>query len=187
MNKIPKCVTEFDFTLLLEGLEEINEGIENALFEAGCDDCTISMRFGRVYLTFSRSAESFKDAVLSAICNVRDSKIEASVLRVDQCDLITQSEIARRIDRSRQLVNLYINGSRGPGGFPPPVCNIAEGAPLWYWCEVAYWLFENNIIKEDEHRDALELSVINSVLELEWQREIAPDLTKQITQALCKC
>ena len=43
------------------------------------------------------------------------------------------------------------------------------------------------LIKEDEHRDALELSVINSVLEIERQREIAPELTKQIMQSLCKC
>ena len=146
------------------------------------------MRYGRVYLTFSRSAESFKDAVISAICNVQDSKIPASVLQVDQCDLITQSEIACRIGRSRQLVNLYINGSRSLGGFPLPVCNITDtdGAPLWNWCEVAYWLFENNIIKEDEHRDALELSVINSVLEIERQRKIEPGLTEQIMEALCK-
>jgi len=186
MTNSLKCLTEFEFTLLLEGIDEINEEFENALFEAGCDDCTISQRYGRVYLTFSRSAESFKDAVISAISNIRDSKISASVLRVDQCDLITQSEIARRIGRSRQLVNLYINGSRGPGGFPPPVCNITDGAPLWFWCEVAHWLFENNLIKEDEHRDALELSVINSVLEIKRQREIAPELTEQIMQALGK-
>ncbi len=186
MANTPKCLTEFDFTLLLEGINEIDEHIENAIFEARCDDCTISQRYGRVYLTFSRTAESFKDAVISAISDIRDSKISASVLRVDQCDLITQSEIARRIGRSRQLVNLYINGSRGPGGFPPPVCNITDGAPLWYWCEVACWLFENNLIKKEELQDALELSVINNVLEIERQRVIAPELTEQIMHALGK-
>ena len=72
MNNIPKCVTEFDFTLLLEGIDEINEEIEGSLFEAGCDDCTISARFGRVYLTFSRSAESFKDCLLYTSPSPRD-------------------------------------------------------------------------------------------------------------------
>lgn len=184
ISNTPKCEIEFEFTLLLEGISEINEDIENALFESGCDDCTISMRFGRVYLTFSRSAASLKNAIISGICNVRDSQIQASVLRVDQSDLITQSEIARRIDRSRQLVGLYINGSRGPGGFPPPACNIADGAPLWQWSEVTHWLFENSLIKEDQHKDALVLSAINSVLEMERQTKIAPELTKYITQSL---
>ena len=115
---MPKCETEFDFTLLLDGIDKITPDVEDVLFTAGCDDATISLRFGRMYLTFSRSAASLKDAIISAIKNVRESGIDATVLRVDQCDLVTQSEIARRIHRSRQLVNQYITGGRGPGGFP---------------------------------------------------------------------
>jgi hypothetical protein len=145
------------------------------------------LRFGRIYLTFSRSAVSLKDAIISAIKNVRESGIDATVLRVDQCDLVTQSEIARRIHRSRQLVNQFINGGRGPGGFPAPACNITDGAPLWYWCEVAFWLWENNIIKEEDVREAQDLMVINSVLELERQRQLSPELTKEIMEALSLC
>lgn len=179
-----KCETEFDFTLLLEGIDDISQEVEDALFEAGCDDATISLRYGRIFLTFSRSAVSLKDAIISAINDVKESNIPASVLRVDQCDLVTQAEIARRIERSRELVRLYISGARGPGGFPTPVCNITDGAPLWYWCEVAYWLWQNNIIKEDELRDAQDLAVINSVLELERQRQVSPQLTREVVEAL---
>lgn len=184
---MPKCETEFDFTLLLDGVDRITPDVEDALFTAGCDDATISLRFGRVYLTFSRSAVSLKDAIISAIKNVRESGIDATVLRVDQCDLVTQSEIARRIHRSRQLVNQYINGGRGPGGFPAPACNVTEGTPLWYWCEVAFWLWENNIIKEEDVREAQDLTVINSVLELERQRQVSPELTQEIMEALSLC
>lgn len=182
-----KCDTEFDFTLLLDGVNKITLEIENALYDAGCDDATISLRFGRLYLTFSRSAASLKDAIISAIKNVRESGIDATVLRVDQCDLVTQAEIARRIHRSRQLVGQYVKGGRGPGGFPAPACNITDGVPLWYWCEVAYWLWENNIIKEEDLRDAQDLTVINSVLELERQRRVSPELTKEIMEALSLC
>jgi len=184
---MPQCETEFDFTLLLDGIEEITPDVEDALFTAGCDDATISLRFGRMYLTFSRSAVSLKDAIISAIKNVRKSGIDATVLRVDNCDLVTQSEIARRIHRSRQLVNQYIAGGRGPGGFPAPACNITDGAPLWYWCEVAFWLWENNIIKEQDLREAQDLTVINSVLELERQRQVSPELTREIVEALSLC
>lgn len=180
----PQCETEFDFTLLLDGIDEITSDVEDALFVAGCDDATISLRFGRLYLTFSRSAVSHTQAILGAIKDVRKSGIDATVLRVDQCNLVTQAEIARRIPRSRQLVNQYISGARGPGGFPAPACNITDGVPLWYWCEVAYWLWENNIIKEGDSRDAQELTVINSVLELERQQRVSPELTREIMKAL---
>lgn len=184
---MPKCETEFDFTLLLNGIDKISSDVEDALFTAGCDDATISLRFGRVHLTFSRSAVSFRDAIISAIGDVRRSGIGATVLRVDECDLVTQSEIARRIDRSRQLVNQYISGTRGQGGFPAPACNITDGAPLWHWCEVAIWLWENNLIKEGDLRAAQDVTVINSVLELEHQRQLSPELTKEIMAALCAC
>ena len=180
----PKCESEFDFTLLLEGIDTLTPEIEDALFAAGCDDATISVQFGRVYLTFTRSAASLKDAIISAIKNVRTSRANASVLRVDQCNLVTQSEIARRIGRSRQLVNQYISGGRGPGGFPAPACNITDGVPLWYWCEVAFWLWQNDIIKEEDVREAQDLTVINSVLELERQAQVSPELTREIMQAL---
>jgi hypothetical protein len=81
-------------------------------------------------------------------------------------------------------VNQYISGARGPGGFPGPVCNITDGVPLWAWCEVAFWLFENNLIREDVLREAQDLTVINNVLELERQLQVSPELTKEILQAL---
>lgn len=185
MARNEQCESEHDFTLLLEGISQIDASAENALFEADCDDATVSVRSGRVYLVFSRTAPSLKHAILSAIRDVRASDIGASVLRVDVCDLVTQADIARRIGRSRQLVNQYISGARGPGSFPAPVCNITDGAPLWYWCEVAYWLWQNDFIKEEVLREAQELAVINSILELERQRHIEPALTKEIMKALC--
>ena len=89
---------EFDFTLVLEGICEINASDEDALFEAGCDDATISVRSGRVFLTFSREAPSIKDAIISAVDNVKDSKINARVLRVDVCDLVTPKPPDKRRD-----------------------------------------------------------------------------------------
>jgi transcriptional regulator with XRE-family HTH domain len=182
-----QCDVEFDFTLLLDGINQVSTEVEDALFAAGCDDATISVRAGRVYLTFSRTAGSLKDAILSAIKSVRASGVRATVLRVDQCTLITQAEIARRIGRTRQLVHQYITGARGPGGFPPPACHITKDAPLWYWCEVAYWLSEHDIIREEDSREAQDLTVINSALELAWQRRMSPEETKAILEELSLC
>ena len=174
------CKSEHDFALVLTGISKVAPEAENALFDAGCSDATLSIRAGRVFLTFSRNAESLKDAILTAIQDVCKANIGADVLRVDTCNLVTQADIARKIGRTRQLVHQYMMGVRGPGSFPAPVCDITEGAPLWYWCEVAYWLWQNDMIKEDVLREAQEVAVINSFLELAYQRQIEPELTGEV-------
>ena len=180
-------MTECDFTLSLDGIADLTTDVEDAFFEAGCDDATVSMQRGRVYLRFTREATSFRDAVISAVKNVRDANIGAIVLRVDHCNLVTQAEIARRIGCSRQLVNQYIKGTRGPGKFPPPICDLYENTPLWYWCDVALWLLDAKIIEEEDYREAQDVTVINSVLELEHQRRLSPDPTKEIMSRLSIC
>ena len=186
INKMTRraCEREHDFTLVLTGITDLTPEVEKAFFEAGCDDATLSMRSGRPFLTFSRLAPSLKDALLSAINDVRKANIGANVLRVDICNLVTQSEIAQRIGRTRQLVHQYVTGERGPGAFPPPVCNISDDddSPLWYWCEVAYWLYENNMIPEEALRDAQALSLINDILELNHQTQTDPALAKEILE-----
>jgi len=129
-TRIP-CAYEHDFVLVLTGITELTPAAADALFEAGCDDATISVRSSRVFLTFSRTAASLRDAILSAIQDVRKSRIGAEVLRVDDRNLLTQAEIARKIGRTRQLVHLFISGARGPGGFPAPTCHITDDALLW--------------------------------------------------------
>jgi hypothetical protein len=178
MKKGPE--KEYDFALVLTGIRELSPKVENALFETGCDDATLSRRFGRVYLTFSRRAPTLKDAILSAIRDVRKARIGADVLRIDSCDLVNQSEIARRIGRTRQLVHQYISGERGPGGFPPPVCHISDDAPLWMWCEVAHWLWQNDMIKEEVLREAQQVAVINDVLNLQHQKQLDPQLIEEV-------
>jgi hypothetical protein len=176
--------TDHDFTLVLTGIPDLTPDVENALFAAGCDDGTLAMRMGRPYITFSRRAPTLKDAVLRAIENVRNAGIGADVLRVDNCNLVTQAHIARKIDRSRQLVHQYMLGERGPGGFPPPVCGITDEVPLWRWCEVAYWLWQNHIVEENVLRDAEEVELINNLLELTRQKADNPDLMKQLMRSM---
>jgi hypothetical protein len=182
MTSRNECRCEHEFTLVLEGVPELTEDSENALFEAGCDDATISVRFGRIYLAFAREAASLKEAILSAIRCVKKSGVPNEVLRVDHCDLVTQADIARRIDRHRQQVHQYINGTRGPGGFPPPACELSESKPVWYWCEVAHWLWTHDMVKQDVLRDAREVSQINSVLDYVRQQKWDPSLTAELVE-----
>jgi transcriptional regulator with XRE-family HTH domain len=176
--------SEYDFVLVLTDGVTLTNQLENALFEAGCDDATLSARSGRLYLRFSRQAASAKEAILSAIANVRAANVGADVLRVDDCNLVTQAEIARRIGRSRQLINQYITGIRGPGKFPAPACELCEGSPLWYWCEVAYWLAQNDMITQSDLQEAEEVDAINAVLEIEQQRRMRPQLMQEVERAV---
>ena len=66
---------EHDFTLVLEGVRDLE--VNDALFEAGCDDATLSIRSGQAFLTFARRAESLSAAVDSAIRDVAKAKIVA--------------------------------------------------------------------------------------------------------------
>ncbi|CAN5775734.1 hypothetical protein BH23PLA1_BH23PLA1_16630 [soil metagenome] len=174
------CAREHEFVLVLSGVSELGPRVMDALFEAGCDDATPSVRFGRVYLTFARVAPTLKEAILSAIRDVRRAGIGASVLYVDDCNLVTQADIARRIKRTRQQVGQYIYGKRGPGHFPGPVCDLAEGHPLWMWCEVSCWLWQNGIVGEDVLEESRAVAVINSVLDLLHQRGHDSDLVEEV-------
>ena len=155
---------EFDFALILSGPTELTDDMADALFAAGCDDATPSVCYGRVWMEFSRAAPSYKDAVISAIRDVRKAGIGADVAQIDECNLVTQAEIARRADKSPQYVQQLVSGQRGPGRFPPPVCHLSEKTLLWQWCEVSFWLSENNVIRRDVFDEAQVTHAINDAL-----------------------
>lgn len=57
---------EHDFSIVLDEIQELSPIVEDAFFEAGCDDATMSFREGRLFLTFTRRAVSRSDAIESA-------------------------------------------------------------------------------------------------------------------------
>jgi hypothetical protein len=179
MDHMIPCEYEHEFVLVLTGVEGLSTEAEDALFEAGCGDATISVRSGRVFLAFTRTATSLREAILGAIRNVREARIGAEVLRVDDCNFVTQADIARKIGRSRQLVHQFIMGSRGSGGFPAPSCHINDTAPLWRWCEVAHWLWQNGMLKENALRAAQDVDTINCVLDFVHKKQVDPDFVEQ--------
>jgi SAM-dependent methyltransferase len=61
------------------------------------------------------------------------------IIRTDP-DLVGVSDIARRIERSRQNVQQWVNGERNGGRpFPPPE-GSAGRALVWRWADVNVWL-----------------------------------------------
>lgn len=172
--------SEYDFTLILTGITPETDGVEDALFDAGCDDATFAFRSGRPVLTFARRGHSLKDAIISAIRDVRRTNLGADVLRVDGCNFVSLAEIARRIGRTRQVVHQYMRGQRGPGGFPGPVFELGEGIMAWSWCEVVDWLYEHDMIEQQARQNAQEINTINGILELEALRKQNAELTEEV-------
>jgi hypothetical protein len=175
-----------DFTLVLSGVSEVTSELEDALYSAGCDDATLSMRAGRAYLTFTGRAGTLRESIVRAIQRVRSASAQIDVLRVDVDDLVSPAEIARRIGKSRQLTHAYITGKRGPGDFPPPASGVTRDAPSWSWREVAEWLHAHEMISAASLREIQEVSIINSVLELRRQVESAPAVMSEVMRTIHK-
>jgi hypothetical protein len=104
-----KMESEHEFTLIIDGISELAPSIVDALFEAGCDDATISRQGELVSIDFDRVAPTRADAVLSAIQDVRKANIGARVLRVEDCEqghYLTEAEAAKEAK-----VTAAINGA----------------------------------------------------------------------------
>lgn len=156
--------TTHTFTLILADSPEINDDLENALFEAGCDDALLGSRNGVTYLDFDREADTLRDAIESAI---RDVQIAGyAVARIEPDDLTNAAEIARRIGRSRESIRQLVTGVRGPGGFPPPVSSITGSSPLWRWSEVAKWFAHHQLTDSAPLPEAQTIRRINAFLEV---------------------
>jgi len=102
----------YRFVLVLSGLSSLDEHIEDALFEAGCDDALLIFRDNVPDLEFDRAAISLEKAIYAAITDVESANIGARVLRVE----IT---IRQRIDQhlapitdEQELDNLLISAIR---------------------------------------------------------------------------
>jgi hypothetical protein len=79
----PRPQREFDFTLVLKDVSELTFELADRIFEAGCDDATVSQRSCRIFLRFSRAAGSMQDAITSAIADLRHAGFEVESMSRD--------------------------------------------------------------------------------------------------------
>ncbi|NLY01989.1 MAG: hypothetical protein GXY83_38390 [Rhodopirellula sp.] len=78
---------QFDFTMILVSETDLSEDMAEALFQAGCDDCTPVVSNGVPFLYFHREADGIHEAIRSAVadveragCKVAEVRIEAEAL-----------------------------------------------------------------------------------------------------------
>ena len=122
-----KKLEAYEFTLVLDGVDDQTEGLEDQLFDAGCDDALINFRNGTVYLDFNREASSVEDAVISAIKDVENSTLVVKVISILPDDQVSAAEIAKRLNKSRQIVSLWVKRERRQGlPFPNPISKLTD-------------------------------------------------------------
>ena len=168
------------FTLFLRGADILQEEHLNALFENGCDDALFGVRDGAQYGAFDRQADSFSEALASAIADVTTAIDGLYVTRIEPDDFITMAAIATRSGLSREYIRLLSTGKRGPGNFPAPIAQVDEKTRLWHWPDVARWLTEYQKAKITLDVHAAELiAAMNAAFDLRehvGQLHAGPDL-----------
>jgi predicted DNA-binding transcriptional regulator AlpA len=150
-----------EFSVIASGLDPAAEDFESRFYDAGCDDATVSFQKGHIIIDFAREAESFMEAICSAVAAVVSAG--ATIERIEPDPLVSLSDIAARTGMSRAAMTQYAKGQRGKG-FPPPIARVTSESPLWDWAAVAAWLFESHKVSQDEVIRARVVRAANEVL-----------------------
>jgi hypothetical protein len=77
----------YRFSVILANLAEISDDLADALFEAGCDDGSPWSSQGVGAVNFDREAESFEQAVRSAIADVQKAGCHVAWVKIEPQDL----------------------------------------------------------------------------------------------------
>jgi hypothetical protein len=126
----------FTVSVVLDDVDLSDEIIE-AVF-ALIEDAVPSAVNGVVVVTAPVAAQDDEAAAFQLIAQLRAALPEATPVRLDQ-DLVSISDIAQRVGRTRESVRLLVEGKRGPGDFPPPVGTVGGGIRVWPWAVVLDW------------------------------------------------
>jgi hypothetical protein len=164
----PEMPDVYTFILVISGE---SEPTSTETVAALCPDATFGRTGGAHFAEFRRRSSSFRHAVSTAIRTI-ESADGLRVRRLEPDDLVSASEIAERLGRSRESVRLLAAGQRGDGRFPSPVSHLHTRQRLWRWTDVAAWSGD----LDAERRDQAEyVAAVNAALELRYHRQSADD------------
>lgn len=121
---------------------------------------------GSFLLEFDRRSSGLPSALTSALLELMEVLPEAHVLRVEEDDLATMADIAKRAGRTPESVRLLVKGSRGPDGFPPAAGRLDARTKVWRWSDVADWFADAFGEPLPDTADSAFLQAFNDALEI---------------------
>lgn len=130
---------EFAFGFVVSGLQEDDSVQLQAMETAGLTDCFLASTDGVVTVSFARPATDAVEAMTEAARDLASALPDVSITRVD-LDLVTTSDIAERIGRTREYVRLLAEGRRGDGTFPAPIGWVGGNQRVWMWADINEWV-----------------------------------------------
>jgi hypothetical protein len=164
----------YSFRLTFQGDLRDGERAVEMLYGGGCDDATVSVEQdgSAGYADFDRESEDALAAVISAVEQVEAAGL--SVIGVGE-DLVSVADIAERTGRSQQAVSAWINGDRGPGGFPAARTDRHWGA-VYSWSEVTRWLARHGLgaVEPAAAEVAAACAAVDAVLDARTQLRTLP-------------
>jgi hypothetical protein len=138
---------------------------------------------GSFLIEFDRPSSNLPRAISSALHELLKVLPEAIVLRIEEDDLATMADIARRSGRTAESIRLLVSGRRGPGGFPPAAGHLDARTKVWRWTDVAQWFEEALGEHLADTSDSAFLQAFNDALEI---RRLSHRLGKQQRQAVAE-
>ena len=121
---------------------------------------------GSFLLEFDRRSRDLPHALTSALRELLEILPDAHVLRIEEDDLATMADIAQRAGRTPESIRLLVNGSRGPGRFPPAAGRIDARTKVWRWSDVAEWFAAALGEPLPDTADSAFLQAFNDALEI---------------------
>ncbi|MDR0945106.1 MAG: hypothetical protein LBM66_02950 [Bifidobacteriaceae bacterium] len=138
----------YEFTVVVSGVDLMDEAQVDALFTnrfvlvPACQD-GVTILSAEVEAKDGAKAFTAFDQYLAAALPA------SRICRIDQ-DLVNTSEIATRLDKSRETVRKWAMGERRPRETFPPHYTVCGGQKLWLWADVFAWAARCGQALEDE-------------------------------------
>ncbi|GAB3170516.1 helix-turn-helix transcriptional regulator [Streptomyces incanus] len=131
-------VMEYEFHFVVDGISVDDDeavGMVHDTFGG-----LLTYHRGRHFLDIAESGANAIDAAHRIVVRLRKSLPGLRLLRTDP-DLVGVSDIAERVERSRQNVQQWVNGERRQDKLPfPDPEGVAGRSPVWRWGDVNAWL-----------------------------------------------
>jgi predicted DNA-binding transcriptional regulator AlpA len=171
---------EYEFTLKyqLDSLDSDFDDLVERLGAGGCTDALVGIgQSGRLGLRFMREARSAKDALLSAMFDVRRSIPSARLIEAGP-DFVGLSDAAEMLGMTRQNLRKLMMSNPT---FPIPVHDGSSG--LWHLADLLKWLRERDY---DIASEMVEVSTtarrINATKE---SLHISPEEQREMADLVC--